>query len=125
MGDPNVRRRPVCLGAFTSIWQSPVAPIPDVNWERLPDRATRRVEGRADLFEQLLAGVGLWNKSAKPLRQHGADLVLLGKSAAQHDVNAWIERLQFLENGIPIHYREEEIQDDQANLTMHLLEDFQ
>src|SRR6266550_2430194 len=116
---------PSVLGAFTSIWQSPVAPIPDVNWERLPDRPTRRVEGRADLPEQLLTGVGLRDKPAKPLRQHGADLVLLGKSAAQHDVNTWVNRLQFLEHSIPIHHWQEEVQDNQANFTMDLLEDFQ
>src|SRR5437879_3754846 len=125
MGESNVRRGPVCFGAFTSIWQSPVAPIPDVNWERLPDRSPWRVEGRADLPEQLLAGVGLRNKPAKPLRQHGADLVLLGKSAAQHDINAWVNRLQFLEYSVPIHDWQEEIQYDQANFTMDLLEDFQ
>src|SRR6266478_8262576 len=92
---------------------------------RLTDRATGRVEGGADLLEQLLASVGLRDKSAKTLRQHGADLVLLGKSAAQHDVNAWVDRLQFFEHSVPIHYWQEEIQDDQANLTMDLLEDFQ
>ena len=92
---------------------------------RLTDRPTRRVEGRADLLEQLLAGVGLRDKPAKPLRQHGADLVLLGKSAAQHDINAWVDRLQFLEYSVPIHHWQEEIQYDQANFMMDLLEDFQ
>src|SRR5512138_1835628 len=84
---------------------------------RLTNRPPRRVEGRADLPEQLLAGVGLRNKPAKTLRQHGADLVLLGKSAAQHDVNAWVDRLQFLEYSVPIHHWQKEIQYDQANLT--------
>src|SRR6476659_2152487 len=103
---------------------APWATIPD-SIGRLTARATRRVEGRADLLEQLLAGVGLRDKPAKTLRQHGADLVLLGKSAAQYDVNAWVDRLQFLEYGVPIHHRQEEIQYDQANFTMELLEDFQ
>src|SRR5438067_6981489 len=118
--------------AAPSVWgrsppsgRAPVAPIPDVDWERLTGLATRRVEGRADLLEQLLTGVGLRDKPAKPLRQHGADLVLLGKSAAQHDVNAWIDRLQFLEHSVPIHHWQEEVQDNQANFTMDLLEDFQ
>src|SRR6266478_8915842 len=92
---------------------------------RLTDRATGRVEGGADLLEQLLAVVGLRDKPAKPLRQHGANLVLLGKSAAQHDINAWVDRLQFLEYSVPIHHWQEEIQYDQANFTMDLLEDFQ
>src|SRR5438874_788500 len=96
-----------------------------IEFRALADWATRRVEGRADLFEQLLASVRLGNEPAKPLRQHGADLVLLGKSAAQHDVNARAERLQFLEHSISIHHRQEEVQDDQADLAMDLLEDFQ
>src|SRR5438105_13894486 len=98
-----------------------MAPIP--KW--LADRATRRVEGRADLFEQLLAGIGLGNEPAKPLRQHCPNLVLLGKSAAQHDVDARVERLQFLKNSVPIHHRKEEIQNDQTDLTVDLLENFQ
>src|SRR5213083_2673387 len=72
-----------------------------LQFQSLADWAPRRVEGRADLFEQLLTGVGLGNEPAKPLGQHSADLVLLGKSAAQHDVNAWVERLQFLEYSVP------------------------
>src|SRR5438477_10989697 len=83
-----------------------------LQFQSLADWAPRRVEGRADLFEQLLTRVGLGNEPAKPLGQHSADLVLLGKSAAQHDVNAWVERLQFLEYSVPIHHRQEEIQDD-------------
>src|SRR5207248_10996815 len=96
-----------------------------LQFQSLADWAPRRIEGQADLFEQLLTRVGLGNEPAKPLGQHSADLVLLGKSAAQHDVNAWVERLQFLEYSVPIHHRQEEIQDDQADLTMDLLEDFQ
>src|SRR5437763_5649769 len=96
-----------------------------VEFRALADWAMRRVEGRADLFEQLLGSIWLGNESSKPLRQHGADLVLLGKSATQYDVNARVERLQFLEHSVPIHHRQEEIQNDQANLTMDLLEDFQ
>src|SRR5205823_2125426 len=96
-----------------------------VEFRALADWATRRVEGRADLFEQLLGSIWLGNESAKPLRQHGADLVLLGKSATQYAVHTRVDGLQFLEHSVPIHHRQEEIQDDQANLTMDLLEDFQ
>ena len=79
-------RRPVCLGAFASM-TAPWATIPDSDWG-INGRPTRRVERRAHLLEQLFAGVRLRDKPTKPLRQHGADFVLLGKSAAQNDVNA-------------------------------------
>src|SRR5204863_4955920 len=61
----------------------------------LTDRPTRRVEGRADLPEQLLAGVGLRDKPASPLPHIGPDLILLANSPAKHTFNSWVVRLQF------------------------------
>src|SRR5947207_11597403 len=92
---------------------------------RLLNRAVGSLDRRLYLFEQLFPGVWLRNEPTEPLREHRPDLVLLRESAAQNHVHAGIDSLQFLENSIPVHYRQEEIQDDQADLIVDLLEDFQ
>ena len=75
--------------------------------------------------EQFLARVGFWNKATQPLPEHRADLALLGKTAAQNDIYVWIQYLKFIEHGIAIHNRKEEIEDNETDLLPDPLVDFQ
>src|SRR6202022_1907148 len=82
----------------------------------LPRILPGRVESRADLAEQFFPRVGLRDKSAQTLCEHRTDFALLGETAAQNHVDVRVEPAQLVEDGVAIHDRKEEIEDDESNL---------
>src|SRR5688572_25987275 len=79
------------------------------------------VDRRSHLLEQFLAGVRLRDEPFEPLGEHVPELALLGEATAQHDRHVRVQAAELVEDRIAIHYREEEIQDDQGNLLADLL----
>ena len=57
----------------------------------------------------------------RPLREHIAQLALLGKTAAQNHGNVRVQRAELVENRVAVHDREEKIEDDQTDLFADLL----
>src|SRR6516225_8946091 len=68
-----------------------------------------RVQDRSHLRQQTIARVWLRNEATQALRQHGADLTLLGKPTAQDDIYTRVDGAQFFENRIAIQDRQKEI----------------
>src|SRR5436305_1412730 len=79
------------------------------------------VEGRPNLRDQFFTSVRLRYEPAKSLVEHGADLLLLSKSAAEHDVDIWIDGPQLIKHPITVHDRQEKIEDHQTNLIANAL----
>ena len=73
------------------------------------------IEDEADLLDQFLVGVGLRKKSAKPPREHAADLRLFAKTTAENHTHIRIDRLQFIKNGVAIHHRKKIIEEHQID----------
>src|SRR5271155_2409615 len=90
---------------------------------RLAMLALHGIEGRADLKEELLLGVGLRDESAEALGEHPLELVLLCKTAAQDDRDLGIDLAELIEDLRAIHDGHGEIKDHQFDLALELLID--
>ncbi len=82
----------------------------------LAGRFPRRVEDGSDLLEQFFAGVWLGNESAQTLREHVARVCFARQTTAQNHCDIWIQRAEFVENGVAVHDWKEKVEDDQTDL---------
>ncbi len=69
----------------------------------------------------VFAGIRLRDEAAKTLGEHRTDFALLGKPAAEYDIDVRIQRAQLIEHCIAIHDWQEEIENDEPDVPADLL----
>jgi hypothetical protein len=87
----------------------------------LSHRLARDVESRANLLEQFCPRIRFWNKSTQTLREHVAELALLGETAAQDYSDVGIEAPQFVEYRVSVHHGKKKVEDNETYLLAHFL----